>query len=457
MILLLAADCSFKNKNESRIRPYNQNPRYWQYKGDPVLLLGASDDDNLFQFRDLEKQLDLLKSAGGNYIRNTMSSRDTGNVWPFYQDPDGRYDLEKWDEEYWSRFNELLKLADERDIIIQIEIWDRFDFSRDPWKVNPFNPANNVNYSSDISHLEFEYPEHPSADVQPFFHTIPGMPLYKPGSEIIKKFQEKFVDKILSFTLEHGNILYCMDNETNTPPAWGKYWMKYIREKAGKHEVYATDMFDEFYKPQSCPTCLAAISNPDEYHFLDVSQINSRNFGQSHWDTLWWILNKREEYELRPVNCTKVYGGGLSGFGSGSNTDGVERFYRNVMGGIAAVRHHRPPTGNGLNEKAIATIKTIRKVESLSRFWEIEPRMELPAGREENEAYISGNERNYVIYFPKGGSISIPTIEINGCSLKWIDAGSSNWADEMKLEAAGTFVITTPDTVGSWFAVITKR
>jgi hypothetical protein len=449
--------CSVKKQNESGIRPYYENPRYWQYKGEPVLLLGASDDDNLFQFPELKKHLDLLSSAGGNYIRNTMSSRDTGNVWPFYQDPDGRYDLEKWNEEYWNKFNELLRLADERNIIIQIEIWDRFDYSRDPWNVNPFNPANNVNYSSDISHLEFEYPDHPSADVQPFFHTIPGMPLYKPGSEIIKKFQEKFVDKILSFTLEYGNILYCMDNETNTPPAWGKYWMKYILEKAGRHEIFTTDMFDEFYKPKSCPTCQAAIGNPEEYLFLDVSQINSRNFSQSHWDTLRWIMNMREKYMPRPVNCTKVYGGGQSGFGSGTNMDGVERFYRNVIGGIAAVRHHRPPTGNGLNENAVATIKTIRNIESIARFWDLKPKMELLAGREENEAYISGNERNYVMYFPKGGSVSLPMTGQAGYSLRWIDAGSGNWDDEMELEAAGSGAITTPDTVGGWFVVINKR
>ena len=47
----------------------------------PVLLLGGSGDDDLFQwaadeFGDrLPKHLDLLVSVGGNYVRNTMSSR----------------------------------------------------------------------------------------------------------------------------------------------------------------------------------------------------------------------------------------------------------------------------------------------------------------------------------------------------------------------------------------------
>ena len=39
-----------------------------------MLLLGGSDDDNLFQWTGsrLTEQLDLLKSVGGNYIRNTI-------------------------------------------------------------------------------------------------------------------------------------------------------------------------------------------------------------------------------------------------------------------------------------------------------------------------------------------------------------------------------------------------
>ncbi len=45
-------------QNADRIQPYPQNPFYWQYKGKPVLLLGGSVEDNLFQIPDLEAHLD---------------------------------------------------------------------------------------------------------------------------------------------------------------------------------------------------------------------------------------------------------------------------------------------------------------------------------------------------------------------------------------------------------------
>ncbi|MEM9329629.1 MAG: hypothetical protein AAGA85_28475, partial [Bacteroidota bacterium] len=97
----------------------DQFPQYWTFDGTPTLLLGGSVEDNLFQIEDLEEQLDLLASVGGNYVRNTMSSRDEGNVWAFYFDESAnQYDLSRWNEEYWRRFEGLLALTSERKIVV---------------------------------------------------------------------------------------------------------------------------------------------------------------------------------------------------------------------------------------------------------------------------------------------------------------------------------------------------
>ncbi len=446
------------NPDENNIKPYTENPRYWQYKGSPVLLLGGTGDDNLFQMPGLEEHLDLLQSVGGNYIRNTMSSRDSGNSWPFYLQQDGYYNLDRWNEEYWNGFETLLKLTDERDIIIQIEVWDRFDFSIDPWKANPFNPANNVNYTEDECGMEIDYPEHPARDLQPFFHTVPDMPLYMQELELVRKYQERFVDKMLSYSLNYGNVLYCMNNETSTPPEWGKYWMKHIRDKAGEKEVFTSDMFDKFFTPHQCVTCRAAIENPEEYDFLDVSQINSRNFNQMHWDTLSWILQQRELYSLRPVNCVKVYGGMNSTWGSGSNEDGIERFVRDVIGGCATVRHHRPPSGNGLSAKSQASILSVRKIETIVKMWEMKPHMELLSDREDDEAYLTAKRgENYVILFPDGGSVALDLTDSPGeFSGRWISIGSGSWGERFSLKGGSLTEIASPGP-GGWFAVIIRN
>jgi len=49
------------------LQPWEANPWYWSYDAEPVLLLGATDDDNLFQWEaaELLEQLDRLAAAGG--------------------------------------------------------------------------------------------------------------------------------------------------------------------------------------------------------------------------------------------------------------------------------------------------------------------------------------------------------------------------------------------------------
>jgi len=198
------------------------------YRGEEILLLGGSKEDNLFQIPDLEEHLDLLKSVGGNYVRNTMSSRNSGNVWPFLQLVDGRYDLNKWNQEYWERFAKFLRLTNERNIIVQVEIWATFGFYRDNWDVNPFNPANNVNYDERRSKLPVKVETHPVYAGNNFFRSVPLQMAVAP----VLDYKRKYVDKLLSYSLEYGHVLYCMDNETSVTADWGKFWSLYVQKKA---------------------------------------------------------------------------------------------------------------------------------------------------------------------------------------------------------------------------------
>jgi hypothetical protein len=110
-IFVMAGNSSVVGADSTRIRPWTENPSFWQYQGRPVFFLGGSKDDNLFQVPDLEEHLDAMARAGANYIRNTMSDRRDGGfeVYPFRKLPDGRYDLAQWNPEYWQRFEDMLR------------------------------------------------------------------------------------------------------------------------------------------------------------------------------------------------------------------------------------------------------------------------------------------------------------------------------------------------------------
>jgi len=447
--------------NENRIQPYSKNPRYWQYRGEPVLLLGGSKDDNLFQLPDLKAHLDEIKEAGGNVIRNTMSDRQDGGfeLRAFRRLPGGKYDLNQWNDAYWKRFADCLTWCEEREIVVQIEVWDRFDYSQTQWETSPWQPANNVNYTSGQSGLANAYPEPAWRDRQPFFHTIPGMRWYRRQLDVLRAYQEKFVAKVLSYSLGHGNVLYCMDNETSTEPAWGMHWMAFITGKAAHAgvNVYVTDMFDDGWRPAASGKVRLAIDHPETYTFIDISQVNSRVFDEEHWRRFLWVVQQLEK-SPRPVNNTKIYSAGETIWGSGTPKDGVERFWRNLIGGAASCRFHRPGGGIGLNETAKACIAAARKLETRVRLWEVAPRLDLLSERSEDEAYLAADPgERYALYFTDGGSVRLDlSAHPHAFTLKWINVSTGEWGGEAVIQGGGLAAVTAPGEGGYVAAIVRK-
>ena len=244
LILLAASTWACAADDAGRIRPWSKDARYWQYQGQPVLLLGGSKDDNLFQIPDLREHLDEMARVGANYIRNTMSDRqDKGfELYPFKRLADGKFDLDQWNEAYWRRFENMLRWTHDRAIIVQIEVWDRFDYARDNWEPHPYNPRNNVNYTYEESGFVEHYPDHPGRNRQPFFFTTPK----QRNNRVVLPYQQRFVDKLLSYSLRHDHVLYCMDNETSSEEAWSAYWAEYIQRRAAEagKRVCVTEMRD---------------------------------------------------------------------------------------------------------------------------------------------------------------------------------------------------------------------
>jgi hypothetical protein len=443
----MAADAS------ARVQPYAKNPRYWQYKGQPALLLGGSDDDNLFQWPadQLRPHLDKLAAAGGNYIRNTMSDRqDKGfELYPFKQLSDGKYDLDQWNDEYWQRFATMLKWTAERDIIVQIEVWDRFDYSRDHWTPHPYNPSNNINYTYEQSGFAPRYPDHPGANKQPFFFTTPK----QRNHMVVFKYQQRFVDQMLSYTLAHGHVLYCIDNETSGEEAWGAFWAEHIKQRAAAAgvRVCVTEMWDAW--DLKAGEHRRTFDHPERYDFADVSQNNQKK-GQEHWDNFQWV-RARVAQQPRPLNTTKTYGADSGRYGN--NRDGLERWWRHVIGGVASARFHRPDSGLGLSAPAVSSIKAARKLETLIKLWEVAPANELLSDRADNEAYLAARPGEaYALYFTDGGSVGLDLRNASGrLEVRWIDIATGEWAKREALNGGGIATITAP-AKGHWVAAIKK-
>ena len=450
LCVVLVAGAASPADDPDRIQPWAKNPSYWQYKGKPVLLLGGSDDDNLFQFPKLEKHLDAMKAAGGNYIRNTMSDRrDFGHeVSPFDRLPNAKYDLTTWNAEYWKRFENMLRWTAERDVIVQIEVWDRFDHSQEHWLRDPYHPDNNVNYTFKQSGFAAKYPVHAHRNKQPFFFTTPK----QQNNAVVLKYQRLFVDKMLSHSLKYDHVLYCMDNETSADEEWAVYWGERIRaaaKRAGK-QVCITEMWNDWDLKAAIHR--RTLDRPDRYDFADVSQNNQKK-GQVHWDNFQWA-RQRIAKKPRPLNTVKTYGAPGGKFGN--QQDGVERWWRHVIGGAAGARFHRGPGGLGLSAPAVASLRAARKLESLIKLWDVNAANELLTDRAENEAFLAAAPgRAYALYFANGGSVGVKLAD-GRYSLRWICLATGEWGKRAAVTGGKTVRIAAPGQ-GGWVAAIVKE
>ncbi len=434
-----------------RIRPWKPNPFYWEYGGKPVLLLGGSDEDNLFNNPELMmSNLETLKRLGGNYIRCTLSCRDEGDVWPFEKVGD-KYDLNRFNPEFWERLKRCCEECLKRDIILQIEFWATFDFYRDIWVRNPWNPANNSNYTTENTRLKTDWNHHPASRYQPFFDSPPK----RNNDRVLLRFQEAFVRKVLDVTVPYPNVLYCLDNETATPPQWAWYWGAFIREESKKRKVNIelTEMWDNWDITSGHHRYTH--EHPELFSFTDVSQNNWQN-GQTHYERLISFRRNLLEQKAgaRPMNNVKVYS--RQGGGRPSSVPvTLDRWWRNIFAGCASTRFHRPTGGIGLNETARKHIRAARKFTSSFNIFRSEPRPDLLSERENNEAYcLAAGGRAYALYFPKGGEIVLDVGKEGEFTIRWFDVNTAEFLKNPQKSNGPRIPLKSANTEHTWLVLV---
>lgn len=439
------------------IQPSSEHPRYWQYQGEPILPIGGSKDDNLFQIPNLKAHLDDMEAVGANYIRNTMSARDEedGNVRPFARTENETYDLTTLNPEYWERYENLLQWTAERDIVVQIELWDQWDYNTGDWEGAVWNPDNNVNYSAAEVSLNgsgnYEDVTASAEATHDFFMTVPAVH----DDETVLRYQKRFVDEVLKRAFQYDHVLYTVTNElfTQHPPEWGAYWARYVKKQAEGRglEVYVTEMFQsENIRGEQHRHSL---DQPGLYDYVDLSQ-NSTHLGQEHWDTLQWVRSYVSD-EVRPVNHVKTYGG-ETGWTDGPEP-GIDRWWRNVLGGAATTRFHRPPAGIGLSDRAKAQIESARMLLEEIDLFEATPDAEsrLLGDRAPNEAYLTHEGTAvYALYFPDGGAVTLTLTEGDGTyEVKWLDVEASQWIRGRTVDGGQPVHLEAPGS-GNWAAIV---
>ena len=156
------------------IRAHPDNPHYYLFRGRPTVLITSAEHYGAVINRafDYNAYLDALKSYGLNYTRiypaafiepegtyhpeNTLApkSEDLIQPWPRSQTPGyrsggNRFDLDRWDPEYFRRLKDFIAQADARGVVVEVCFFNAQN--RGSWPMSPLYWKNNIQGEGRIS------------------------------------------------------------------------------------------------------------------------------------------------------------------------------------------------------------------------------------------------------------------------------------------------------------------
>jgi hypothetical protein len=171
-LLLWAAHASAQADKGQPIRIDPDNPRIFLYPGNTAVVLITSGEHYgavLNADFDYRRYLAALQADGLNYtrlfggsyveipgksfgiLRNDLAPLAGRLIAPWvrsntagYAGGGNKFDLERWDPEYFGRFHDFLSQAAKRRIVVEVTLFSS-SYDENQWQVSAWNPANNVN------------------------------------------------------------------------------------------------------------------------------------------------------------------------------------------------------------------------------------------------------------------------------------------------------------------------
>jgi hypothetical protein len=259
LVMLICAAAVFAEAEDfPPISIHPDNHKYFLFRNRPTFLLTATEHYGSMLNRpfDFEKYLDDLVDKRMTMTRTFLLFREIASAqnpaspckpkaedyiapWPRTgaekaMDGQPKFDLEKWNPEYFQRLHEFLAAAAERGIVVELTLLSN-SYAPEVWALNPLRAENNLQGVGKI-----EWPDYTS--------------LKDPA--VVEK-QLAHVRKIVQETAEYGNVYYEICNEPGggvaghvTPTevdAWQAEIAKTVREemtKAGRqHLIFGSEAF----------------------------------------------------------------------------------------------------------------------------------------------------------------------------------------------------------------------
>jgi hypothetical protein len=379
--------------------------------------IGTSNPPPVFDFA---AYLDFLQNHHHNFIRlwrwELPQWREKNKAGSFYSIPqpwlrtgpgqasDGnpRFDLEKFNEEYFQRLKTRTEAAGRRGIYVSIMLFEGWGlrFVPEGATAHPFRPSNNVNHTERELKDDFK-----------------GIELFTLAAPKITALQEAYVRKVIDTVNGLDNVLYEIANESDfSTTAWQYHMIRFIKSyestKPRQHPVgmtsigYGVDDLDRLLKS---PADWIA-PNPDHFDFKnDPPPADGSKVVILDTDHLWGV------------------GGGVpwvwKSFLRGYNPIWMDPFDK------ASVWESMPPETEAVRKNLGYTLRFAERM-NLAR---MKPRSESAS-----PGYcLADPGRQYLVYQPNSGEALIVQLPAGSYKYEWFNPANGETVGSGKLVSAG--------------------
>lgn len=272
------------SKPKKPIALHPENPHYFLYEDKPAVLITSGehygavvnlDFDYVTYLETLSKDsLNLTRVFTGAYVepvgsfqieRNSLATAPEAFICPWarseipgYANGGNKFDLTKWNENYFVRLKDFMKEAEKRNVIVELALFCPF-YEDSQWNLSPMNSINNVNGvgPKDRTHV----------------YTLDK-------SNGLLEVHDALVRKIISELKGYSNLIYEICNE----PYWGGVTMEWQHHIASLIHSEENGFTDQHLISQNIANDKLLIENPHpavsvfNFHYAYPPVAVSQNF-----------------------------------------------------------------------------------------------------------------------------------------------------------------------------------
>lgn len=437
--LLLFLQCSEKQRPVDGVT-LDASKRYFQNaKGDPLFLLGyyrwPAMDTSRVQV-GAGKYTTLLDKAAEynlNYLRVSLGiNRDpcAGNPVPYLY-KDGKYDLNQWDDSFWTGLKKMCQYSKGRGVYLHIAFFDGVDIRKGNKWFRWVNSFWNIDNQTEDFYGDLDTNGDSNTNVAGEFYNTDDF-INKLG---VGKYQAKLIEKTISETSAFDNVFYEVGNEVwGAPDEWNEAIIQFVKSLTPRA---ITQSYQTEAEGGNAPNTEGRISHEGDTP-LEVKKIIAKDVGKGYCtgvDPDGSDLQKGNPDDLRKAawitftNGGAIWGGfSLENFNTASGNPEAWKYFQYLADFISNLK---------------------------IPFWEMRPNSYLVSNSEENSCF-SKNGSYYLVYIPEDDSVKV---KLSATQKPWncIAYNATTGEFTQKNAVEGTQTFSKPAGAYDWALYIFKQ